>query len=197
MPPTPQSIMMEHTIVKPPRLRPGDRVRFVSPASTPDSEEVAFGARMLESWGFRVEFGAHCFDRLGHYLAGNDEDRLADFNNALRDPGVRAIITTKGGKGAYRIAHALDFAAARNDPKPLVGYSDITILHLALWRQSQVAGFHAPHAGWEQDYFGNAAAQHLRRALMHPEPLVIHQDPSELTAQIVMPGQATGILIGG
>jgi muramoyltetrapeptide carboxypeptidase LdcA involved in peptidoglycan recycling len=46
-----------------------------------------------------------------------------------------AIFTTKGGKCAYRIAHALDFAAALRDPKPLIGYSDITILHLALWRQ--------------------------------------------------------------
>src|SRR5215475_2856728 len=102
MPPTPQSIMMEHTMLKPPRLQRGDRVRFVSPASAPDREEVAFGARMLESWGLRVEFGAHCFDKLGHFLAGSDKDRLADFYDALRDPGVRAIIATRGGKGAYR-----------------------------------------------------------------------------------------------
>src|SRR3954465_9756741 len=81
-PPMAQSIMREHTTTKPPRLQPGDRVRFVSPASTPDTEDVVVGARMLESWGLRVEFGAHCFDRWGHYLAGNDEDRLADFNNA-------------------------------------------------------------------------------------------------------------------
>ena len=66
---------------------------------------------MLESWGLKVEVGAHAFDRHGHFLAGKDEDRLADWNEALRDPGVRAIFTTTGGKGAYRIAHGLDFAA--------------------------------------------------------------------------------------
>jgi muramoyltetrapeptide carboxypeptidase len=189
--------MMGHTMLKPPRLQPGDRVRFVSPASTPDSEEVSFGARMFESWGLRVEFGAHCFDRLGHYLAGNDEDRLADFNDALRDPGVRAIITTRGGKGAYRIAHALDFAAARNDPKPLVGYSDITILHLALWRECRIASFHGPHGGWRRDYFGDDAAEKLQRALMEPEPVIIHQDRSEITAKVIIEGTASGILLGG
>jgi muramoyltetrapeptide carboxypeptidase len=101
-----------------------------------------------------------------------NEDRLADFNDALRDPGVRAIITTRGGKGVYRIAHALDFAAARNNPKPLVGYSDITILHLALWWECRIASFHGPHGGWRHDYFGDDAAERLRRALMEPEPVV-------------------------
>ena len=172
-------------------------MRLVSPASTPDREEVAFGARMLESWGLKVEFGAHCFDRLGHFLAGSDDDRLADINDALRDPGVRAIITTRGGKGSYRIAHALDFAAARNDPKPLVGYSDITILHLALWRECRIASFHGPHAGWHRDYFGDDAADGLRRALMEPEPVTIHRDPRELTAQVMIEGAASGILLGG
>ena len=121
---------------------------------------------MLEGWGLRVEIGAHVFDRHGHFLAGKDDDRLADVNDALRDPGVRAIFSTTGGKGAYRIAHALDFAAALGDPKPLIGYSDITILHLALWRQCRLAGFHGPHVGWDRKYYGDDAAEQLRRALM-------------------------------
>ena len=77
-----------------PKLQPGDRVRFVSPASTPDREKVSYGAEMLKSWGLNVEMGLHAFDRHGHYLAGKDEDRLSDINDALRDPGVRAIFST-------------------------------------------------------------------------------------------------------
>ena len=115
-----------------PRLRAGDRVRLVSPASTPEREQVARSAEPLTTWGLTVEIGRHVFDRFGHYLAGRNEDRLADLNDALRDPGVRAILATRGGKGAYRIASGLDFAAARRDPKPLVGFSDVTILHLVL-----------------------------------------------------------------
>jgi len=178
-------------------LRPGDRVRFVSPASTPDGEKVAHGVRILENWGLKVEIGAHVFDRRGHFLAGSDEDRLSDINDALRDAGVRAIFSTTGGKGSYRIAHALDFAAAIRDPKPLIGYSDITILHLALWRQCRLVGFHGPHAGWDPEYYGDDAADHLRQALMETEPITIRQDPREITSNVVVEGTATGILLGG
>jgi muramoyltetrapeptide carboxypeptidase len=152
---------------------------------------------MLESWGLKVELGKHVFDRKGHYLAGADADRLADLNKASNDPGVRAIFATRGGKGAYRIAHALDFTAARRDPKPLVGHSDVTILHLALWRECQLVGFHGPHIGWDHGYYGDDAAACLRRALMEPAPLTIHQDPHEITAKVVVDGTATGILMGG
>lgn len=183
--------------MKPMRLQPGDRVRFVSPASPPDPEKVGFGARMLEGWGLKVEIGAHVFDRHGHFLAGKDEDRLADLNEALRDPGVRAIFSTRGGKGSYRIAHALDFSAARSNPKPLIGYSDITILHLALWQHCKLAGFHGPHVGWDRDYYGNEAALHLQRAIMEPETVVIHQNPREITAKVLVEGKASGILMGG
>ena len=98
-----------------PRVRVGDRVRFVSPASTPDREAVARGAELLRSWGLDVEIAPHAFDTQG-YLAGHDADRLSDLNDALRDPGVRAVFATRGGKGAYRIAADLDVAAARADP---------------------------------------------------------------------------------
>jgi muramoyltetrapeptide carboxypeptidase len=183
--------------MKPPRLKPGDRVRFVSPASPPETEKVDFGKRMLESWGLKVEIGEHVFDRHGHFLAGKDEDRIADLNEAIRDRGVRAIFSTRGGKGSYRIAHALDFSAARKNPKPLIGYSDITILHLALWQHCGFAGFHGPQVGWDQEHYGNDAAVHLRRALMEPATLVIHQDPREITSQVLVEGKASGILMGG
>jgi muramoyltetrapeptide carboxypeptidase len=153
--------------------------------------------RLLEQWGLRVELGAHIFDRFGHFLAGRDDDRVTDLNDALRDPGVRAIITTRGGKGSYRIAHALDFAAMRRNPKSLVGYSDITMLHLALWRECRVTAFHGPHAGWDHAYYGDDAAEGLRRALMEPGPITIRQDPSELTAKVVVEGTAQGLLVGG
>ena len=78
-------------------------IGFVSPASTPSREGVRRGMEMVAGWGLRVEIAAHAFDRRGHYLAGRDEDRLADINDALRDPGIRAIFATTGGKGAYRM----------------------------------------------------------------------------------------------
>src|SRR5262245_54311965 len=176
--------------MKPPRLRAGDRVRFVSPASPPEREQVERGIELVSSWGLAVELGAHVFDRHGHYLAGRDEDRLRDLNDALRDPGVRAILTTRGGKGSYRITDRLDFDAARRDPKPLVGYSDITMLHLALAKAGAAGSFHGPYAAWSDDYYGAEAAEQLRRALMEPAEIVICQDPAELTAAVLVEGTA-------
>ena len=124
-----------------PRLRPGDVVRIVSPASTPDADGVAAAQAELESWGLHVQLGAHFFDTFG-YMAGRDEDRVEDLNEAFRDPAVRAVLTSRGGAGAYRIADAIDFDAVRRDPKPVIGYSDITYLHLALWRECRLAGIH-------------------------------------------------------
>ena len=78
-------------------------IGFVSPASTPSQEGIRRGIEILAGWGLRVETGTHAFDTRDHYLAGRDENRLAEINAALRDPGIRAIFATTGGKGAYRM----------------------------------------------------------------------------------------------
>ncbi|MFS8100328.1 LD-carboxypeptidase [Lentzea alba] len=176
-------------VVLPPRLRAGDRVRLVSPASYPSSELLAASVRTLEGWGLVVEVGKHALDRHG-YMAGLDEDRLADLNDAYRDPGVRALFATRGGAGAYRIADDLDFDAVRADPKPLVGFSDITNLHLALWRECQVAGVH----GYLD---GERSAAATRSLLMDGERAVLRRDPSALTAAVEVAGVARGHLVGG
>jgi muramoyltetrapeptide carboxypeptidase len=131
----------------------------------------------------RVEIAAHAFDSWGHYLAGRDQDRLADLDEAFRDPGVRAVLSTTGGKGSYRIVDRLDFGAIGRDPKPFVGFSDLTSVHLARWQRSGVPGFHGPHMAWNDDYYGAVAAERLRVALMEAQALVIQQDPREPTGK--------------
>ncbi|MDQ6776199.1 MAG: LD-carboxypeptidase [Actinomycetota bacterium] len=169
----------------------------MSPASTPDRDKVALGVELLTSWGLVAEVGEHAFDELGHYLAGSDEARLADLNDAFRDPEVRAVIATRGGKGSYRIADAIDFDAVRRDPKPLVGFSDITFLHQALYSHCRLATFHGPHAGWEDDYYGPLSAEALRLALMSDEPITLRQQRNAATAPLTTQGRATGTLLGG
>lgn len=179
-----------------PRLRPGDRVRIVSPASPPSRDGVARGVELLTSWGLRAELGEHVFDQWG-YMAGRDEDRAADLNAAFRDPGIRAIITTRGGKGAYRIVDDLDVDALRRDPKPVVGFSDITHIHLALWARCGLAGLHGPFANWNDQWSGPASADALRRALMTTDPIVVCQDATAASAAATVHGTATGVLVGG
>lgn len=178
----------------PPRLVPGDRVRFVSPASTPTKEGVEKGAAVLESFGLRVEYGEHIYDRLG-YLAGTDEHRLADLNEALRDPGIKAVVATRGGKGAYRIAEGIDFDAARQNPKLIVGFSEITVLHLAMWKHCQLAGLHG--AAWGAEDFGIETAESFHRAALTTEATQLSTDPQESTAPLTTTGTASGILLGG
>ena len=151
---------------------------------------------MLSSWGLRVEMGRHAFDWSG-YLAGSDSARLADVNEALRDPGVRGVFATTGGKGAYRVAPHLDFNAARADPKPFVGFSDITYLHLALLRADVGGSVHGPFVNWSDEYYDADCAEGLRRSLMDPEPVVISSRVSDYTAQLSSGGKATGTLVGG
>lgn len=170
-------------------LKQGDKIRFVSPASSPDRPSVEATADMLRGWGLAVDFGAHAFGKLS-YLSGSDEDRLADFNAALQDPSVRAIFATTGGKGSYRIADRLDFVAARRDPKFLVGFSDITILQMALQRNGVGGAIHGAPQGDERD-------SRLRELLFSPGPIKLAASEDEPTAVLTTFGVAEGILVGG
>ena len=172
-----------------PGLRPGDLVRLVSPASYPDERWVRESTEILTSWGLAVDVGKHTLDEWG-YMAGHDRDRLEDLNGAYRDPDVRAILTTRGGAGAYRIVDGLDCDAVRRDPKPLVGFSDITYLHLALWRRARMPGIHGGIAG-------PRAASTVRRLLMTDERSVLRRDSGTDTATLSTGGRATGVLVGG
>jgi muramoyltetrapeptide carboxypeptidase len=178
---------------KPPRLKVGDRVCLVSPASTPEENHVEATTRHLESLGLKVELGDHIFDRLG-YLAGSDEARLSDLNAALRNPGISAIIATRGGKGAYRIAGDLDFRAAKADPKLLVGFSEITILHLALIKNCNLPGIHG--AAWTPE-FGSRAAESFQTAAFMNETIIVRSEPQESTSSLTTTGKVSGRLIGG
>lgn len=180
----------------PAKLKAGDTVRFVSPASPPEKESVHKRAGIYESWGLKVEFGDHAFSRFG-YLAGTDDERLADMNDALRDPNVRAIIATRGGKGSYRIANGLECGAVRDDPKLVVGFSDITVLQLYLWKECRLVCAHGALVGDADDHIGKDAIEHHRRALMSTEEITLSSEPSELTAALTTEGEARGRLLGG
>jgi len=130
----------------PPSLSPGDLIAVISPASPPygeKSQQYHKGLVYLQERGFHIREGRHVLNEYG-YLAGTDEERSEDLNEALRDPEVRAIICSRGGYGTPRILHRIDYQAVRKDPKILVGYSDITSLQLALHAQTGLITFSGP-----------------------------------------------------
>ncbi len=181
--------MDDGRLVSSPRLQAGDLVRLVSPASYPAQRLVEDYLTLLDSWGLRCDVAPHVFDEWG-YMAGTDAERLEDLNNAFRSPEVRAIVATRGGAGAYRIADDIDFDAVRADPKPLLGFSDITYLHLSLMKHCRLGVLHGC-------LVGARAQASVRQLLMTTEPITLASDPAAVSASVDCPGQARGRLIGG
>jgi muramoyltetrapeptide carboxypeptidase len=184
-------------IRRPPALRAGDTVMVVAPSGPVRAERIADGLALLSGWGLEVVLGADVYARHG-YLAGTDGQRGASLSAALADPGVRGVICARGGYGVQRIVDRLDFDAVARDPKLVLGFSDITALHLALWRGARLAGVHGPVLTQLTGDFPAASVESLRTAIMDERPAVLARDPGAETGPVTVPGPvATGTLLGG
>jgi muramoyltetrapeptide carboxypeptidase len=184
---------------KPPRLRPGDTVGIAAPANPwAARSELTRALRGLEEWGLRVKLGDHVSDRHG-YMAGRDGHRAADFNAMWRDPDVRAIFCLQGGYGSPRIVPLLDREAIAANPKALMGYSDVTALHLAIAAWGNTISFYSSGALGVGDKDTSAfSKQSLHRALFSDEPYgPIGPNPDDPWVTTVTGGRATGRLTGG
>lgn len=186
---------MPHTITRPPRLRPGDTVALIAPASPPAGRRMlAQGRARLESMGLRVSVGPHVLDEYG-YLAGTDRDRRADLEAAFRRPEIKAIFCARGGYGVSRLLSRFDPALARRHPKALIGFSDITVLHLAL-QKAGIVSFWGPmpatSLGWTA-----FSARGVERALMSDQPLGRIPFARGRRPRTLRPGVADGPLTGG
>jgi len=178
----------------PRRFKRGDQVALVSPASpVKNARLLALGRQRLEQLGLRVKAGRHALSEYG-YLAGTDHERAQDLEAAFRDPNIKAIFCARGGYGVARLLPMFDFELARRYPKPLVGFSDITVLHLALQRAG-VISFWGPmpctSLGWSA-----FSVRWLERALMSTDPIgrvpfVPRRRPSTLRRGIAQ-GRVTG-----
>lgn len=178
----------------PKRLQVGDAVALVSPAGPVAQSRVEAAVKVLTDWGLRPRVYPHALDRFSFY-AGTDEQRAADLNDALADPEIRAVICNRGGYGVQRIIEHVDFAAVRRDPKLVLGFSDITALHAALWRNARLASIHGPVAAQlERGGLTNSSVKH---SLMSAEPILVKADPAEATAGVRVKGVARGLLLGG
>jgi len=178
---------------------------MVAPSAAPNEpERIRFAIDTVESLGFKVKPGAHLYDRDG-YLAGADAARAADLNAMFADDGVDAIWCVRGGYGASRILPALDYALMQQKPKALIGYSDITALHMAIHRHAGLVTFHGPVAFRA---FTPYSLGELKRVLWTGEtPVRLGGPPPfdrtegrvdwENRVATLVPGKARGRLLGG
>jgi len=184
--------------LKPPRLRKGDVIGIISPASAPSAQEkIDKGVRYLEGLGYRVKVGRHVMSQYG-YLAGTDEERAEDLNDMIRDRRVRAVFAVRGGYGTPRLLHLVDYRAMRRDPKILVGYSDITGLQLALLKKTGMVTFSGPMVAVEMwDSIDGFTEETFWRIVTSASRIGRLQNPDGEPLTPFNKGVASGPLVGG
>jgi muramoyltetrapeptide carboxypeptidase len=116
--------------MQPDYLKKGDTVAIVAPAGIlKNKQEIVLKAQqLLESWGLEVVLGDHLFNN-GNHFAGSDNERAEDFQKALDNKNIKAIWAARGGYGSVRLLDTLDFTKFKDNPKWVIGYSDITAFH--------------------------------------------------------------------
>ena len=131
---------MAHII--PPKLQKGDTIAIVSTARKISRQEIEPAKNFLEQHGFKVVLGKNLFAE-HHQFAGKDRQRAEDFQDAIENPDVKAVWCARGGYGTVRLLPLIDFSALRENPKWIVGYSDVTVLHSYIHQQLDMAALHA------------------------------------------------------
>ncbi len=188
---------------KPPRLRPGDTIGLIEPASASDEAfQLTLVEEAIAAMGLKSKRGASVLGRHG-YLANTDEKRAADINAMFADPEVRAIFAVRGGWGSARLLPYLDWRLISANPKLVIGFSDITALHMAIAARAQFTTIHGPNGG---SAWGKASVDHFRAlAFDGATPTLVNPEGGEdrlaqrrwRTQPLGKGGKARGRLLGG
>ena len=197
--------------VKPKGLRPGDTIGVVAPAGPVNRERIDRAFARIEAHGFRIKTYDDIYRSTG-YLAGDDTTRAAELMAAFSDPTTSAVWCARGGYGVVRILDRLDYDLIGRNPKVFVGFSDITLLHIAIRQRTGLTTFHGPNI---QDGFGKpdelpqANSTALWRAISPPSDSPSgattadagysydFTDVDDLNLRAICPGVARGPLTGG
>jgi muramoyltetrapeptide carboxypeptidase len=181
--------MASPPILKGPRLHSNQTVGIIAPSSSINQSEISEGLKLLESFPLRVRLGEHLFDHI-NYLAGSDHDRLSDLHQMFSDPDVKAIFCARGGYGSARLLKDIDYSLIRDNPKIIVGFSDLTALLTALYKECGLVTIHGPTL---IDLPKDDNWQHLSSLVTTSNrPQVFLQG-----GKVIRKGKARGILLGG
>jgi muramoyltetrapeptide carboxypeptidase len=183
-------------------LRPGDTIGLIEPASATDEPfDIKLVEEVVAALGLKSKRGKHVLGRYG-YLASGDRERAADINAMFADPGVRAILAIRGGWGCARLLPYLDYSVIRANPKLLMGYSDITALHMAIAAHGGAITLHGPNGAgaWGKESvatFKQVAFDGAMPTYVNP---VANEDrlvQRRYRTQPITSGKARGRLLGG
>ncbi len=188
-------------IIKPKRLKKGDKIAVIAPASGVSEEAFERGLQNLADLGFETEVGKYARGRNG-FLSGTDRERLDDLHWAFRNKEFTGIWCIRGGYGTSRILPYINYNLIKKYPKVLVGFSDITALNLAVYQNTGLVTFHGPNAA---STYTDYSKTHIINTLMNPtkkyeiklpEP-PDEADPELYKTNVITKGKCRGELIGG
>ena len=134
-------------IITPPYLKPGDTIALVCPAGYMQIEKVQMCLKTLENWGYNVRTGSTVGSASANYFSGSDDERLNDLQQMLDDDSVQAILCARGGYGLTRIIDKIKYKKFQEQPKWIIGFSDVTILLSHIYSNYGISTMHAPMAG--------------------------------------------------
>lgn len=189
-------------IIKPPRLKSGDTVGLICPAAPAyNREELKTIEESMLALGLKVKYGKNFWNRYG-YLAGTDAERAADVNAMFADESVNMILCVHGGWGCARILPLLDYGLIRQNPKIIIGYSDVTALLLGIHAKTGLVTFHGPvgSSTWNEfsvDYFKNVLMN--AESVTMKNPKIIGDNLAQTNDRIsaINNGVSQGKLLGG
>lgn len=185
---------MSKPFIKPQYLKAGDSVAIVAPSGILKNreKEITQAKELLKSWGLNVVVGEHVFKKDNHF-AGTDNQRAEDFQKALDNPNIKAIWCARGGYGTVRMIDKLDFAKFKENPKWVIGYSDITAIH----NQLNIEGAESIHAmmctSLKDDLSEIEQTVETFRCALFGQPLSYTVNGSKYNKT----GSASGSLVGG
>jgi len=188
-------------IKKPPRLKKGDKIGLIAPASAPTVDKFEHAIYNLESLGLNVKAGMYAREKTG-FLAGTDDQRRSDLMRMFEEDSIKAIWAVRGGYGTTRILPYLDYRLIRKHPKILVGFSDITALTNAIFARSGVVGFHGPVAAsewtdYDRHYIQKMLFETHVRIAVEPDGANGDQTDPLFSPRVITPGHMTGRVVGG
>ncbi len=186
-------------IIKPQRLKEGDKVGLISPGGFINANQLKESIENISKLGFEVIPAKNILKKNG-YLAGSDLERAGQVNSMFEDKNIKGIFCTRGGFGCSRILPYLNFDLIKENPKPLIGYSDITILSNVIFQKTGLVGFHGPVG---ISTFNDFSVYYFKEVLMNANSnLELISEPENLEDQNQIPvtirgGIAKGKLTGG
>lgn len=190
----------EIQLIKPPRLKQGDTVGLIAPGSFINEDELKDSIKNLEALGFKVFYTDNILARFG-YLGGKDDQRAKDINLMFSRKDIKGIVCARGGYGCARILPMLDYEMIRNNPKVLIGYSDITSLLYAITAKTGMVTFHGPVG---ISTFNEFSLSYFKNTLMDPLGSLrfwnARDEKPDDNSRKVVPirgGKAAGRLVGG